>query len=114
MNARFWINENGTPSKVTLAPGQSLSWSQGGPTDEGWSASGWTLEQPLDRPEWVTLSRWSDGRDCDGRLSRHWEGECHITRLHSHLNEYTHPSGQPDWSEQGAGQRDYSAEAAGY
>ena len=81
-NARFWIVVNGSPAKLTLRPGQTIQWSTGGPTEEGWSSESraWTYDFD-DRGEYVTESFFDDGRDCDGRLSQGGEIECPVERL---------------------------------
>ena len=63
-NARFWIYWNGGLVRLTLRPGQSLSYWHGEPTDEGYSARGETV-----RHEGTHVYReWTrEGRDCDGR-----------------------------------------------
>jgi hypothetical protein len=38
MNARFWDNFHGDLVKITLKPGQTLSWSESHPTDEGYNS----------------------------------------------------------------------------
>lgn len=64
-NARFWVFINDSPVKLTLRPGQTLRWCHSSPTEEGWSAEGYTYHHEGDR---VTLEHVTDGRDCDGRL----------------------------------------------
>jgi hypothetical protein len=50
MNARFWIlGRHAGWVKVTLRPGQSLSWSYRYDHDEGWSSHCETLSRRLDR-----------------------------------------------------------------
>ena len=84
-----------------------LSWATGGPDDEGWSAEGWTVSHEGDH---VRLEWWSDGSDCEGRLSRGgvsvWDGE---TYRKGHDGTFV-----PAWQAEGSHQRDYTAEAAGY
>ena len=36
-NARFWQNVNGSPVRVTLHPGQTPEWIEGGQHEEGHS-----------------------------------------------------------------------------
>ena len=89
---------------ITLKLGQSLSHYTGGPTDEGWSSHEvtWTYNAPRE----IAREYYSDGVDCDGRLSscgeNVWDGQ--------ELNEW----GYPAWQDVSHSQRDYSAEAMGY
>lgn len=138
-NARFWIYHHG-PVKLTLRDGApSLSHAEGGPTDEGWSASGATywLDGDIVYREW-----WDDGSDCDGRLSHSGRNTCHVSRLAAlhagtcrkchNTRTYLEPDCHrprfcpwclgvidwteryPDWAVEEQSQRDYQAEAAGY
>ena len=112
-NARFWIWANGDYVKLTLKPGQHLSWSRGGPTEEGWSESGetWTLS----RDGLAVAREWfSDGVDCDGRLSR--GGEL-IASADPFTFEQFEPGleyKRPAWEEGHEYRRDYTAMAANY
>jgi len=67
-NVRFWIFPRSTPVKLTLRPGQTLTYSECHRTEEGFSGTSERLtydaEQGLVFSEWVT-----EGRDCDGYLS---------------------------------------------
>lgn len=119
-NARFWIYLNGGPVKLTLRPGQSLRWWQGGPCDEGWSSESetWTLDEDENvlRREWC-----NDGSDCDGRLTRYGECEANLDELFV-VEPYFSDDEQglwegvkyPDWQRVSAGQRDQYAESMGY
>lgn len=125
-NARIWIFENDGPIKLTLKPGQALKWSKSGPTEEGWSSEGFTLE--WDGHELV--QHWfSDGTDCDGRLSQ--SGSLVTTPDKFYAREpyraedyqrYRDLYGDslagvkfPEWEKFGRDrQRDYTAEAMGY
>jgi hypothetical protein len=138
--ARFWSFENGAAVKLTIREGQTLRWNYQEPTEEGWAAGGFEMYRVGDT---VVCETWSDGRDCDGRLSGSQRSECHVSRLASHLvwtcpechNITTHsdnregefsavcracgaqlfkPERFPDWNPISTTQRDYSAEAAGY
>ena len=75
---------------------EPLEFSGGGPHEEGWSS--YCERYWMDEHGFVFSTSESDGCDCDGRLSRHWEGM---------WNGRT-------WIEMASGQRDYNAEAAGY
>jgi hypothetical protein len=119
-NARFWFWINGGWVKITLKPGQSLShyiaWSH----DEGWSSESnqWTHQGDSVECSWAM-----DGKDCDGRLTRHGELNCSLCCLDSiSMSEddegNIRPGNEgifvPDWQKASSGQRDYAAEAAGY
>ena len=115
-NARFWTWANGAYVKLTLKPGQRLSWSRFIREDEGWSESGETWE--LSRDGLAIILEWySDGCDCDGRLSNGGD-------MIASADPFTfEPSPQcapgeiimrPDWQDGDQYQRDYQAEAAGY
>lgn len=109
MNARFLIwNARGEAIKVTLHPGEVVSWSTGGPDDEGWHSEGEILEYA---DGGISRTAWTDGRDCDGRLSTETRLFCPMERLHS--REYEGLL-LPDWERIESSQRDYQAEAAGY
>ena len=112
-NVRFWVYANGTDVRLTLKPGQTLQWEQGGPTDEGWSSNWeqWTYDEYEGRVE----REWChSGRDCDGRHEQGGTDDCPFHEL-----EY-YPPGEwsdvplPKWERVSSGQRDYTAEAAGY
>lgn len=109
MNARFWIlGRDAGWVKVTLRPGQSLSWSYRYDHDEGWSSHCETLSHREDHVE----RRWrDDGRDCDGRMSTGGELACAITDLAALEVDGL---GVPEWERFDCWQRDESAEAAGY
>jgi hypothetical protein len=52
------------------------------------------------------------GCDCDGRLDRYSEYECHVRELDArHLENELY---LPNWKLLEASQRDYTAEAMGY
>ncbi len=119
-NARFWAYVNCGPVKLTLRPGQSLEWSIGGRTEEGFSSE-------RTRWEWDgnTLTRhWSDtGRDCDGRYERSGLDTCHELWLMCGREPYTEGSEPGTWRDviwpawMSAGDVrifDEAAQAAGY
>lgn len=128
MNARFWVFENDGWIKLTLKPGQSLTWSHGGRDEEGYSWTGerWTFDGLL-----VINESSYDGRDCDGRISRETVLTCPVGFLQGKPAEAARlvTFGQedpwsfevwepmpprPEWERARASQRDYSAEAMGY
>lgn len=115
VNARFWVHCNGNPVKLTLREGQSLEWYHSGPSDEGWSAEGeqYTYSDGEVRRRWI-----SDGRDCDGRLTREGLDRCSLTRLQAQVsgwNEYDREGIRfPEWQDLRSCQRDEYAEAMNY
>lgn len=105
---RFETYINGG-AKVTLRPGQSLTWSQGGDTDEGyeWEAVTWTHVG-----DGVHRHCASGGRDCDGASQSDHEDFCPAAKLWTGANWYGEP--MPDWEEGQAEVFDQYAQAAGY
>jgi len=108
-NARFWAWVNGGWVKLTLRGGDELTNGGGGPTEEGY---------------WFWSTRWSHcgsyvleelhirSRDCDGPHEHH---ECYRAELEQlGANEAPDGTRVPAWSRSFAGQRDHTAEAAGY
>jgi hypothetical protein len=112
-NARFWVWYSPGESyvKLTLAPGKSIAWESGGPHEEGWSREGESYEWD---GEILESESWSDGVDCDGRLSTHRSHVCPGDRLQIHPGHEDLDVLLPDWVTESSGQRDYAAEAAGY
>lgn len=109
---RFWHFANGSPVLLTLRDGGGFERSEGGRTDEGYS---WE----------TTVYRYSDGvlyaewhvsaRDCDGPIERHSYAECRAETVRAGVIDSDHKGVVwPAWQHQGACQRDYYAEAAGY
>jgi hypothetical protein len=80
-----------------------MSWSYGGATEEGWdyTAVTWSLDGGAISYEWF-----SDGSDCDGRLTRSGE---YTARIESITKER-----DLTWIEVDSRQQDFTAEAAGY
>lgn len=111
-NARLWIYYPPAEScvKITLAPGQSLSWRAGGPDEEGWHSEGETYSYD---GEIVTVQASTDGQDCDGRISTYREHHCPVGELRAYPNSYAGLP-MPEWREGIVSQRDYSAEAMNY
>ena len=117
---RFWAWVNGAPVRLSLRPGESLSWATGRTTDEGWRREGfdWAADDAG-----VTRYRWANERDCDGRADWGTEDYCPADRL-----AVIEPPGWgfdrsgrgwdglawPAWVPVDRTQRDHSAEAAGY
>ena len=113
MEARFWINRGADNEiRIKLRPGMIAAWEQGGPNDEGYGIEGESYRHDGDH---VTRQWWSDGRDCDGRMSSGGDDACRLDRLDAHRYEWEgsqHTA--PAWVPEDVYQRDYSAEAAGY
>lgn len=112
-NARFthWLDADNTV-RITLRPGQTLSWGKGWRHEEGWSSVSYTWTHTGDG---ILEAFASDGTDCDGRLSRYSETFCPLDRLASHAWEWNGSMQYtPAWEPVESSQRDYQAEAAGY
>lgn len=104
-----------TEEDPTLETGESHQ------TDEGFSAvyTRWTLRDGV-----VYCQTDTDGRDCDGRMCTTTVFTCPVADLaarevYTDGNAEASESGPlpfrvPAWERSGYGQRDYSAEAAGY
>ena len=78
MNARFWNYVNGSAVKLTIRPGQTLSWSQCWRHEEGWSRETVTFSHVGTGVEVESIS---DGRDCDGYMSAKSSSYCPIANL---------------------------------
>ena len=122
-NARFWVYINEGLAKLTLKPGQSLSWSYGGPTDEGWSFYAETWEYDDDE-EIIKHSIVSEGCDCDGRHGDYRDFECRLVDLHVFQATLWDDAIQscveipgvrlPKWEKAGSSAYDQYAELSGY
>ena len=77
-NARFWVWINGGYVKITLQPGKSLEHHKRWTHDEGWSSETvrWSHE-----PYGIYRRTWTDGRDCDGRLSTYDVDRARLSQL---------------------------------
>ncbi len=119
MNARFWEFVNGDFVKLCLKPGQSITHSHGGPTEEGYS---WESHRWQHVGDGVAMLMQSDARDCDGRISHESAYFAPLFQLHDSprilpvdgMTGQLHLIAMPLWTEQNSSQRDYSAEAMGY
>lgn len=112
---------HGSPVKITLRPGQEMSWGFGYSHEEGYSSESyeWTHDGDSIREEHCT-----DGRDCDGRIGSEQIYTALLTRLTGSYPYLAYVSrldlaawddvSWPQWERASASQRDYSAEAAGY
>lgn len=115
-NARFWVWECDGWVRITLKPGQTLSYAGGGPTDEG--RSYFAQEWEYDADEMRVISRYhSWGNDCDGPHSYHSEVSCPVIDLEALPAEMRDGEQFPDrplWRDRHASQRDVYAEMMGY
>tara|TARA_R110002110_G_C13220456_1_gene697311 strand:- start:314 stop:706 length:393 start_codon:yes stop_codon:yes gene_type:complete len=121
-NVRFWVchttaENNFTPVKITMKPGDIFEHGYSYSHDEGWASGGATYRYDGST---ISVSAGSDSTDCDGRHSSGWLGFCTIESLTQNPNRrwIDEATGeiyvQPKWTETETEQRDYNAEAAGY
>jgi hypothetical protein len=123
--ARFWQFTPAGYVRLSLRPGEELTHTRGGPTDEGYSAEATTWAHRGDsiRQEWTS---W--GRDCDGSHEAGGASVCPLAQLAARdVWEETDGNcgeearglrfpawGDDDENERNGWQRDHTAEAAGY
>ena len=118
-SVRIWLWWHGSPVRITLKPDVPVELSTGGPTEEGWSYENESYEWDSFSGR-VECSLGSGGSDCDGRHSYHWDGSWEIGGETREMMDHEHnppkPLGifTPQWERESSGQRDHSAEAAGY
>jgi len=99
---------------VVLTPGEEKCFSGGGPDEEGFHF--WTERLTYDADEGAVYRvEFSDGTDCDGRLTRTHKTRCLVSELATYPckvdgKEYKFPN----WEHVTSGQRDYAAEAMNY
>lgn len=106
---RFWMWENGGWIRFGLKDGERLRWHRHYTHEEGWSSEGWQLWRVGGT---LRIQTWSDGRDCDGRLSSCDEYIAEeLEEFSSDCKEFVM---RPKWIALSSYQRDYTAEAAGY
>lgn len=113
-NVRFTVfSLSAERCTLTLTPGQTLTTRRFVEHSEGWSRdeTAWTYVTD-DGPPHVRVTHFSDGTDCDGRMTDCQEAVCPIDRLEATTNYYG--DRVPDWTPAEAYHRDYAAEAAGY
>jgi len=114
MNARFQHYTNDSCVVITLQPGQMFTHHHFNRDEEGYSAE--THEWEHDG-QGVIERFHSEGRDCDGRVSRSVELYCPLEKLRARSvtdMPADNGIGWPEWDRSSESQRDYSAEAAGY
>jgi hypothetical protein len=109
-NARFWLYWGADNFvKLTLREGQTLRAFKSWTTEEGWGSRAETFEH---EGEIVRRESVDDGVDCDGRLTRVFEGFCSVAGMANGntIDGVTFPK----WDEIKSRQYDYQAIAAGY
>lgn len=109
--ARFWTLAHGSPVKLTLRPGQKLTFGYADRTDEGWTTYGETVTHAGDV---VLCDRYDYGVDCDGRSSQESLSSCPLPELMAGNADFDTAIVWPAWRRESASQRDHTAEAAGY
>ena len=124
MNIRFWaFNQNCNWVKITLRPGESLTHRKVWFNGEGWSLFEETWKSCIEDRQ-VTCTRFSDGTDCDGRLTTTDRFVCPWEELKDERRTMDVDVGlrsrheaeiqRPNWRRLDSWQRDYYAEAMGY
>jgi len=125
ITARFWVFVNEGFVRLSLKDGESIEHTTGGLADEGhgYESTKWERDGEI-----ITRHYIAWGADCDGRYERHSTDTAHIEEL-ERVEHY--PPVQdwlqldrpedwpivcltPNWESGERGQRDYSAEAAGF
>lgn len=106
--ARFWIFWNGSDVRLALKDGQTVTFSKGGPTEEGWQREYRSYSR---EGEIITREILRDGVDCDGRMTTDETDETTLAEIRR-----TPPfaGNMPYWTAVGSSQRDYTAESMGY
>jgi len=101
--------------KITLKPGERLSFSSGGNHEEGYSSEHYSWHYDSDDFVYMTVS--GCGRDCDGYTSYSTTFRSHVMQLRK-VNRKIFPSGKyylsPDWKQVESERYDQEAERAGY
>lgn len=77
-NARFWTRGQNGLVKITLKPGQLLSWHEFHYTDEGYSSSWETWRHCGD---YIEREYGARARDCDGPIETYHMDICEIDKL---------------------------------
>jgi hypothetical protein len=124
MNVRFWeFNNNCCWVKITLRPGQKITHRKSWFNGEGWSVREETWENCIHERQ-VACTLFSDGRDCDGRLTAVDQFVCSWEELKADRSTMDMDQGlrtshreeirRPNWKRLDSWQRDYYAEAMGY
>lgn len=119
--ARFWVWHKGWV-KLSVMPGETLSWNGGGPCEEGYHYHGFEYHNGGGEVFYSWSANW---RDCDGPGEGGAEMVCPIDRLRVEVpyTAYNPRTGEqipepgillPAWEKVESYRRDYFAEAAGY
>ena len=105
-NVRFRVWHNDQYTKLTLRPDQTLEFGRSERTEEGysWECDRYTYDAET---ETVTHEAFEGGRDCDGYSSEKWIWTIPAKSL-------TLRDSFSAWVKVEHGQRDMTAEAAGY
>lgn len=108
--ARFWFYVHSGLVRIKMREGQTLSWAEGGPTDDGYSYTGhvWRFENGG-----VYYSNNTAAVDCDGPISHGFQSFCPLDELGA-ISAEGCVQAFPHWRETDRWQRDANAEAAGY
>ncbi len=107
--ARFWVWITG-PVKLSIRPGQTLRHGAFSEDEEGWSSR---CDEWMNDGEQVIRHSYTDGRDCDGRMTTEWTGVCSFNNLAVNYFEDDGVS-YAEWEQVDSRQRDYAAEEMGY
>lgn len=112
-NVRFWIHGKNGRVKITMRPGQVLSWGQSWRTEEGYSYESFRLEYFGDD---IYQERASGGSDCDGPIDDYATLVCPVSMLHSRplSDKYCAITLFPQWERLKSRVHDAYAEMAGY
>ena len=111
MNIRFWDYVTSTPVKLKLTPGQKLTYKKYYNDDEGWTLKVTSWEYIENQ---LICVHFTDGTDCDGRLSTFNAYICELNELYSGSINEEFGIKYPKWKSLKSEQRDYSAENMGY
>lgn len=110
-NARFWEHTMTGLVRITLKPGQELTYSVGRTDDEGWRRECTTWRHT---GEGVEMEYQMEARDCDGRMSTGHVIFAPLDRLSAGYHDQVEGIRFPVYLSQEVWQRDHQAEAAGY
>jgi hypothetical protein len=109
-HVKFWtFSATGALVKIKMRAGDTFRHHWGARTDEGWSSE--DLQFSFDGVR-VTCETFTEGVDCDGRMQRF--GESFFFAGQEHQGTELAGVRFPKWQSLASGQRDYTAEAAGY
>lgn len=102
-NARFWHWSTGHSDgwvKLTLKPGQTLSWHKYSTDEEGYSFQTYTWHHYAGSDGQQIIREWSNGgRDCDGRIETTGSDACPLSKLTECQPVVGDDQPQPDWQE---------------